>query len=170
MTFVDSIPRWIKKPLKRIRAVPYYGTQRFCPVCGKFSRRFVRHGLVPREDARCVHCGALERHRLLWLYLQRKTDLFKPPKRKTLHVAPEPCLETHFRERLGDAYVTADLQDPHAMMRMDITNIHLPDAAFDVIYCSHVLEHVIDDKKAIREFPSDPETRGLGDLAGADYC
>ena len=35
---------------------------------------------------------------------------------------------------------------------MDITNIKYPDASFDVIYCSHVLEHVQDDRKAMREF------------------
>lgn len=35
---------------------------------------------------------------------------------------------------------------------MDITNIEYPDQSFDVIYCSHVLEHVQDDKKAMREF------------------
>jgi SAM-dependent methyltransferase len=34
---------------------------------------------------------------------------------------------------------------------MDITDIHYPDNSFDVIYCSHVLEHVTDDRKAMRE-------------------
>ena len=35
---------------------------------------------------------------------------------------------------------------------MDITAIAYPDAMFDVIYCSHVLEHVADDRQAMREF------------------
>jgi SAM-dependent methyltransferase len=38
------------------------------------------------------------------------------------------------------------------MIKMDITNIDYPDQSFDVIYCSHVLEHVQDDRKAMREF------------------
>jgi ubiquinone/menaquinone biosynthesis C-methylase UbiE len=38
------------------------------------------------------------------------------------------------------------------MVRMDITDIQYPDEYFDVIYCSHVMEHVQDDKKAMREF------------------
>ena len=38
------------------------------------------------------------------------------------------------------------------MVKMDITGIEYPDESFDVIYCSHVLEHVPDDRKAMREF------------------
>ena len=105
-----------------------------------------------REDAQCVRCGSLERHRLLWLFVQAKTDLFDGTPKRMLHVAPEPCLESRFRSRLGDGYVTADLFDPRAMVRMDITDIPFEDESFDVIYCSHVLEHVTEDRRAMREF------------------
>ena len=125
-------------------------------MCGKSSRRFrqfgvVSLGVVPREDAECAHCYALERHRFLWLYLSEKTNLFDGTPKKTLHVAPESCLESRFKERLGDNYLTADLSAPRAMVKMDIMNIEYPDQSFDVIYCSHVLEHVQDDKRAMRE-------------------
>lgn len=109
-------------------------------------------GKVPREDAQCVHCGALERHRFLWLFFEKKTDLFDGKPKKMLHVAPELCFESMFKERLGDNYLTADLFNPHAMVRMDICDIQYPDQSFDVIYCSHVLEHALDDRKAMREF------------------
>jgi predicted SAM-dependent methyltransferase len=69
-----------------------------------------------------------------------------------LHVAPEPCFEPRFKKSLGDHYLSADLLDPQAMVKMDITDIQYADQSFDVIYCSHVLEHVPDDKKAMREF------------------
>ncbi len=69
-----------------------------------------------------------------------------------LHVAPELCFESRLRNRLGHDYVTADLMDPHAMVRMNITDIPYEDGYFDVIYCSHVLEHVQDDRRAMREF------------------
>jgi len=121
-------------------------------VCGKSSGRFRPFGIVPREDAQCVRCGALERHRLLWLFLQKQTDLFDGKPKQMLHVAPELCFESMLKERLGSNYLTADLFNPRAMVKMDICDIQYPDRSFDVIYCSHVLEHVLDDKQAMREF------------------
>jgi len=84
--------------------------------------------------------------------MSSKTDLLDGKPKKMLHVAPEPCLEKKFKELLGDRYLTADLFNPLAMIKMDISDIKYGDRSFDVIYCSHVLEHVPDDKKAMREF------------------
>lgn len=61
------------------------------------------------------------------------------------------ALEPRLRERLGACYITADLAAPHADVKMDITNIEYPNDTFDVIYCSHVLEHIPEDRKAMRE-------------------
>jgi SAM-dependent methyltransferase len=151
----SMVPEWARQRLRRLerlaRTVPYYGTGRVCPVCGKSSRRFREFGVGPREDAQCVQCGALERHRFLWLYVSRKTDLLDGRRKKMLHIAPESCFESKFKGLLGQDYLTADLRDPRAMMTMDITDIQYEDQSFDVIYCSHVLEHVQNDKKALRE-------------------
>jgi SAM-dependent methyltransferase len=132
--------------------LPYSGNRRFCPICGKGSKRFRPFGLDVRDEAQCFHCGSLERHRFLWLYLTSKTDLFDGKRKRMLHVAPEPCFEPRFRDRIGAGYLTADLFAQHVMIKMDITRIEYPDEWFDVIYCSHVLEHVEDDRKAMREF------------------
>lgn len=154
-SFLKILPQWIKYPLKCLKVIwislLYYGKERFCPVCNKYSRRFRPFGLEPREDAQCVHCGALERHRLLWLYLLKKTDLFNGKSKIMLHLAPEECFESQFKELLGNDYLTADLLNPRAMIKLNITEIQYPNQSFDVIYCSHVLEHVQDDKKAMRE-------------------
>jgi len=70
-----------------------------------------------------------------------------------LHVAPERCFESRLRKYFEPGnYVTADLLNRRAMVRMDITDIQYPDGYFDIIFCSHVLEHVQDDKKALMEF------------------
>jgi SAM-dependent methyltransferase len=98
-----------------------------------------------------MHCGSLERHRLLWLYLKKKTDFFDGKPKKVLHRARESCLEPKFRRHLDTGYITADLANPVAMVKMDIMDIAFPSQTFDVIYCSHVLEHVADDGKAMRE-------------------
>jgi SAM-dependent methyltransferase len=149
------LPKWARPPLRRarefLRTAPYYGTARWCPVCGLPSRRFRTYGRELREDVMCIHCGALERHRFVWLYLNRMTDIFDGRTKSILHVAPEPCFENRLKKRLGDSYVTADLTSPRAMVKMDITDIQYPDESFDVIYCSHVLEHIQDDKRAMRE-------------------
>jgi SAM-dependent methyltransferase len=155
-TLLIQVSRLVKAPLRHarniIRALPYYGQERYCPVCSKSSARFRASGIVPREDAQCVHCGALERHRLVWLFLQQKTDLFDGKPKKLLHVAPERCFESMLKARLGSNYLTADLLNPRAMVKMDICDIQYPDRTFDVIFCNHVLEHVLDDKEAMREF------------------
>ncbi len=132
--------------------VLYHGHARRCPVCGKSSRKFLCFGDLKRRDARCPRCGSLERHRLAWLYFTRMTDLFDGRRRKMLHIAPEPCLASRMRRRLDDGYLSADMEDPAAMVRMDVTAIPFPGESFDVVFCSHVLEHVADDRKALREF------------------
>jgi SAM-dependent methyltransferase len=134
-----------------VRKLPYLGVGRHCPVCRRSSRRFRPFGIVERAEAQCVHCGALERHRLVWLFLARRTDLFDGRPRRMLHLAPEECLAPRLRRALGEGYLSADLADPRAMVRMDVTAIRFPDESFDVIYCSHVLEHVPDDRRAMRE-------------------
>jgi SAM-dependent methyltransferase len=154
-TVISKLPEWAKKPLRRIRyygrSIPSHGKGRFCPVCGKSSRRFAQFGFVPREEAQCVYCGALERHRLLWLFVTKKTDIFGCTSKKMLHVAAEPCLESNFRQRIGQNYLTADLFKP-AMVKMDVTDIQYANESFDAIICSHVLEYIQDDRRAMREF------------------
>lgn len=80
------------------------------------------------------------------------TDLFDGRPKQMLHVAPELPFKMLLKKKLGSGYLTADLFNPRAMIQMDITDIQYPGETFDVIYCSHVLEHVIDDECAIREF------------------
>ena len=81
-----------------------------------------------------------------------------------LHIAPEYGMEPRLRRSLGAGYVTADLTDPEVMVRIDITNIDFPAESFDVIYCSHVLEHVADDRKAMRELQRVLKRDGWGVL------
>ena len=125
---------------------------RWCPICKNYSKMFLPFGIKPRPDAQCPHCKSLERHRFVWLYLTMASTIFNKPSKTVLHIAPEECFEIPFLSRLGVNYITADLNNPRANIKMDITKISFVDNSIDVIFCSHVLEHIVDDIKAMREF------------------
>jgi SAM-dependent methyltransferase len=121
-----------------------------CPICSWQGECFSPAGLVPRPNALCSQCGALERHRLLWLYLQRRTTFFFASL-KVLHIAPEPILQKKFSALPNLEYISADLESQIAMRKFDITAIPFEDNTFNVIICYHVLEHIQDDANALRE-------------------
>ena len=127
------------------------GARRHCPVCERDSHSFKPYGHKRRAEVRCPFCGSFERHRLTWLFFRRRTNLFEPPRKRMLHVAPEPF----FAERLARTkeidYLSGDLHNPRAMVSLDVTDLPFADDTFDVVYCSHVLEHVPDDRAALRE-------------------
>lgn len=122
------------------------------PIDGKTYRKLLPYGYgkVQRPNALSPSSHSLERHRLLWLYLKRETDFFTRP-RKLLHVAPEQCFLHRFRKMKHLEYVTADIESPIADVKMDVQQMPFGDAHFDVVLCNHVLEHVPDDRKAMRE-------------------
>jgi predicted SAM-dependent methyltransferase len=143
--------------------VYFAGDRYICPICGSRLRKFLPGGLklpVLKEkdvvgggyypNILCPICGSLDRTRLLYLYLSHKTNLFQKPQ-KVLHFAPEKAIEDEGRRVSGADYLTADLYADNVMLKVDITNIQFPDNSFNVIICNHVLEHVTDDRKAMRE-------------------
>lgn len=136
---------------RRLNRIRYVGWSRYCPICGSYVRKFLRFGVVARPDAQCPVCHSLERHRLVWKFFTAQTDLFEPERKRVLHVAPEGAFSRIFEKQKHIDYLTADLYDSDVMVKMDITDVQYPDGAFDVIYCSHVLEHVPEDQKAMRE-------------------
>jgi SAM-dependent methyltransferase len=133
----------------RARSLFFRGDAVHCPCCGGSYSRFLGIGSPPRAAA-CPGCNSLERQRLLYLYLRERTNLFRD-RLRVLHVAPEDCLQPQLARQANLDYLSADLAAGSAMAAIDITSIAFPDAAFDVILCSHVLEHVVDDGRAMRE-------------------
>jgi glycosyltransferase involved in cell wall biosynthesis/GT2 family glycosyltransferase len=122
-----------------------------CPICGSCCTSFLPFGEPQRENALCQGCHSLERHRLLWLFLKNKTNIFTSPHVKVLDIAPVPFLSERLQNIASINYLSIDLRSPYAMRHMDITSLSLPDNHFDCILCCHVLEHVPDDRKAMSE-------------------
>ena len=124
-----------------------------CPCCDAKFPRFLpkrRHGNKLRPNAKCPGCGALERHRMLALYLKHRTNLFYE-RLSILDIAPSPSLLRIFSALDNVDYVSADLKSPLAMVKTDICKMSFPAGCFDVVMCIHVLEHVSDDRQGMAE-------------------
>jgi SAM-dependent methyltransferase len=139
--------------LRPVTRLIFFGQSRHCPVCDSSCRFFLSHGPPTRkiENVVCPVCLSHSRHRLAWVYLTSHTNLLDGSPKRLLHIAPDIPFASRFQRVSGVDYVSADLESPHAMVKMDITNINWPDAGFDVIFCSHVLEHIPEDRQAMRE-------------------
>jgi len=121
----------------------------YCSCCQRRASAFLPFGVRPRPRAKCPHCGSLERHRLLWMFLASRPALLNGRPR-LLHIAPEPIMERLFKAS-GVHYISADLS-ALTNVRLDITALPFADGALDAVVCNHVLEHVPDDRAAMREF------------------
>lgn len=153
----------------------FFGTHTFpdlsCPVCDSHPTAFLplpefypekwqQHGfpysdtweMTPWNTYSCPNCGASDRERLyaLWIKQQIKKKQFFEGMR-LIHFAPEVGLEKMLRALNFFDYGSADLLMPNADHQVDITNMPFEDEQFDFFICSHVLEHVDSDDKAMSE-------------------
>lgn len=175
---LNTIPRpllirlsYVARP---IIAFTLKGTKFTDPIDGKSFKSMLPYGYeTQRNNVLSPSTLSLERHRLLWLYLNEETDFFKSElvsdssftntKRiklrdtetnsalKVLHFAPEQAFYKLFRNQKNLDYTTTDLFSPLADVKADICDLPFQDNQYDVILCNHVLEHIPDDTKAMQE-------------------
>jgi SAM-dependent methyltransferase len=127
-----------------------------CPCCGWRFRHFAPY-IAP--DRLCWRCGALERHRSTAIYLDRHPELTRDGM-TILHVAPEPTLRARLTRIPAVHYIGGDLTGEFGADRIDVTRLRFPDETFDAVVCNHVLEHVPDDRRAMREIARVLKPRG----------
>jgi SAM-dependent methyltransferase len=165
-TILNTVPRpiLIKASYWAKPFVSFYlrGNKYTDPIDGKSFRKFLPYGYEnQRENALSPSTLSLERHRLLWLFLQNETNFFTD-RLSVLHMAPEQCFLKRFRKLKNLKYVTADLYSPIADVKADICNLPFDDNSFYVVFCNHVLEHIPDDTKAMQELYRVLKPNGMG--------
>lgn len=130
-----------------VRRALFAGDTYACPACGAQLRRFV---VLHRDWYQwCPVCRSLQRHRLVALLLDRLLSNWQPA--RILHIAPEASIRARLRAIPGTLYISADRCAPDALLRLDLGAMQFSDGVFDLVFCSHVLEHVPDDRQAMRE-------------------
>ncbi|KKL19933.1 hypothetical protein LCGC14_2460510, partial [marine sediment metagenome] len=150
-TFLIKVSKSI---LNKFSKLSYIGKKYYCPCCSKSFRKFLDYGLSPspiRKNARCPNCLCLERHRLIKLYLSNETNFFTD-ELNVLHIAPTKILYKIFSTTENLNYIAGNVYPTKEMEKIDITKIIYENNYFDVAICSHVLEYIKDEKKALAEF------------------
>lgn len=133
-----------------------------CPCCGWTGAGFraLDCGRFVVPEVACPHCGAHERHRFLHLFLTRRPPAFMGEPGRILHFAPEAsvrrfidanprarCISTDYAKGVYRR-ILHGVSGP--LFISDIHHLPLAEGAIDGIFCLHVLEHVADDREAIR--------------------
>jgi SAM-dependent methyltransferase len=165
-----TLKEWEKAVVRRIKVPKYRGDTYCCPICGvklgafkPVSPRFEKltNGYYPLSQVEtfnyrnyyCPACDASDRERLYAIYLDEVFRTFDRNRHcRVVEFAPSPALRKKIRSYPFVVYRSADLFRRTVDDRIDICNMHVyADSSIDVVLCSHVLEHVPDDHKAVRE-------------------
>jgi SAM-dependent methyltransferase len=149
----SGVRPFVNKIYFGINSIYYKGGDKYCPCCDSKVKAFLPYATYdrePRPNAQCPICGCMERHRLVWFFLQHKTEMFSKPT-KLLHFAPEEMIQKKLKQIKNIDYLSADLYAANAMQKVDILNMPFEDNTFDATICLHVVAHVENDFKAYSE-------------------
>jgi len=140
-----SVIRKQGSKLRRLYGALYRGNKHECNICDTKLKKFIK---LKTNDLICPNCGSLPRTRGLWMLIQKELE-----NKRVLHFSPSPALKQVIQKRSSTLeYLTTDYEDEfESELELNIENMTLEDNSFDVIVCYHILEHVIDDVKALQE-------------------
>lgn len=169
---------YIRKGVKALKGLRYsIGAKYYCPVCNRKINRFhplskfysnnaKKHGYpyignaetLNYQSYSCPICGSSDRDRLYALYIRNYFARIKNDTQiSIIDIAPSAPLSDHIRKIISESkynvsYRTADIAMEDVDDKIDITDMSCyNNNQFDFFICSHVLEHVPDDNKALSE-------------------
>ncbi|MCA6436156.1 MAG: class I SAM-dependent methyltransferase [Bacteroidota bacterium] len=137
-----------------------------CTYCGKTFKRFMAEGVKSpvfqkykvagggyKENVYCPNCYSVDRSRLLKLFFELRTNVYKQPT-NLLHISPNKeianaLIAPTIKQTVGT--IEPEMYAEYKPVYMDIQDIKENDNTFDVVVCCHVIEHVDDAPKAMRE-------------------
>lgn len=144
------------------------GSKFTCPFCNYSSKKlsiigakrnaFKKYQVIggERRNGGCIKCGSKDRERLIYIYLKEKTRIIEEREKWVLHIAPEKNLMQKMIDVGFTNYICGDLfydgyKYPDNVQNIDVLNIPFKAETFDLIICNHVLEHIEEDVKAMKE-------------------
>ena len=168
LKYYNSRKNIIRNQLRQMR---YAGSKVICPFCEKSFSCFKPTGVLDRffwrsaeglkliespeinvANAQCPKCGSGERQRLLYFYLKEKLNFFNLKEIKVLDIAPDDFLHENVFSLADIDYISIDITPARNPMEiMDVTQLTFSDDTFDAVICLHVLEHISEDLKAMKE-------------------
>ncbi|EKP0309779.1 methyltransferase domain-containing protein [Aeromonas veronii] len=140
--------------------------QFICPLCGFYGEFMTVRG---RPHAQCPQCLSLERHRLQFIILNKVLSERDTKKMTALHFAPEQCLQIHM-SAMFENYQTADLYKKNVDHQVDLQSLPFANETYDIIFASHVLEHISDDRKSLSEIRRILKPNGIAILPVPIVC
>lgn len=164
----------MNKKIEKILAKKMYPRKCVCTFCGKKFHNYVTHGIesyasninnticMGRRKGDCPYCGCVDKYRWLWWVIQNKTKICDLDEVcSILHFAPERGVMERIRDaNLKSRYISGDIEKGKADEIIDMTDIHYPDESFDYIIASMVMEHILDEGKALNELVRVLKTNG----------
>jgi SAM-dependent methyltransferase len=156
----------IKKIRNKLFAILHPGKKVYCLYCGHTFSKFLHEGVKSpvfkkyrvagggyKLNVQCPHCYSVDRSRLLYLFFKLRTEVYKKPSR-ILHISPNKEIASVLRGPTIEQIVGSiepEMYSEFDPVYLDVQSMDLPDNSFDVVICCHVIEHVDDDRKAMRE-------------------